>query len=362
MSVEYSFYSEPDALVADRVCDTDPLNRIPFENKVGAGSSDPQTTETRNYTIKIDWLEFTVYEIPARDVVQGFLNLPFDDFQLESYSLQGFETLYSYGTIKVLWSPSRKNAPVKIILSSTALDQINRDALDLINVASRDNAIFSRIDVALDCKTELLDMETIGNAIRAGQSVHRFRRITPRQDLNSKLEVITDSWTFGSSKGKRMLVIYNKRLERIDRGHEDPGHWIRIEGRWKSSTAKIVARTILDRGLDAGYLLGILDFREQDKVDIETRTRCAWWETFLGNVEPIRTGERKIPSTIKKKVDWVRNQICTTIAQVYVAEGMQFLKSVIRTGITRTDRREWFRLFGNKMTEGYLSHLIQVQQ
>ncbi|MCF6205085.1 MAG: replication initiation factor domain-containing protein [Methylococcaceae bacterium] len=346
--------------VADRDCNTDPLITDHSKKKI-ALLSDPHTTKNdKNYTLKIDWLEFTLHEVPAVDVVQGYLNLPFDQFQLESYSLQGFEALWTYGTIKVLESPTRKNAPVKIILSSRALDQINRDALDLINVAYRDKAIFSRIDIAMDCHTDLLDMQTIGDAIRNGQSIHRFRIISPRQDLNSNLEVISDSWTFGSAKGKRMIVIYDKRLERLRRGKEDPGHWIRIEGRWRSSTAKIAARTIIERGLDAGYLLGIIDFREKDNLNETRKTRCTWWETFLGNCEPIRTGERKTPSTIKKKVDWVRDQICTTIAQVFVSEGLSFIKSVISEGIRRTDRKEWIRLFGPRMDSGYLSSLLAI--
>ena len=347
--------------VADRDCDTDPLNAGSLERQIGAQSPDPQTTKQRlNYSIKIDWLEFTVYGVPARDVVQGYLSLPFDDFIVENYSIQGFQILNSYGSIKVLESPTHEKAPVKVILSSQALDQVNRDALDIISVAHRDGVTFVRIDIAVDCFTELLSMDLIGDAIRSGKAVHRFRRMTPRQDLNTKLEVITNSWTFGSSKGKRMLVIYDKRLERIDRGHDDPGHWIRIEGRWKSSTAKIVAKTIVDCGLDAGYILGILDFRELDSSDShqEKRSRCDWWETFLGNVQPIRTGEKKKPSTIKQKVDWVRGSICTTIAQVFVSEGLEFIKSVIRDGIKRTEEKEWIRLFGPRMDQGYLTALL----
>ncbi len=363
MSIVKDFYREPELVVVDRDCDTDPLTRFACTAKSEAESVAPQATEIeKNYSIKIDWLEFTVQNVNAVDVIQGYLNLPFDDFTLETYTIQGFEALWSFGLVKVLESPSHKHSPVKVILSAQALDQVNRDSLDIIRVAHRDGATFRRIDVALDCKTELLDMETISSAILSGQAVHRFRRITPRQDLNANLEKITDSWTFGSSKGKRMLVIYNKQLERMDRGHDDPGPWIRIEGRWKSSTANIVAKTIIKQGLDAGYLLGILDFKEGNSVNKADWNRCTWWETFLAGCQPIKTGERKNPSTIKKKVIWVNDFLCKTLAQVFVSEGLEFIKSVIRTGIKKTDRKEWLRLFGSRMNEGYLSYMLALPE
>lgn len=338
---------------ADRGCDTDLLNRSNTLN-----SSDDSETKPK-YSIKIDWLEFTINDFDAESVCHGYCRIPFKKWKCEDYTIQGFELLYTYGTAKILFSPSKKKKPVKVILSSTALDQIGLDALKIIELADRDGAIFRRIDIALDCRSDLLDLDTIGEAIRNGQAIHRFRRITPRQDLNSKLEKITDSWTFGSSKGKRMIVIYDKRLERIDRGKDDPNHWVRIEGRWKSSTAKIVAKTILRLGrLDAGYLLGIIDFRENNHSEIEKRTRCAWWSEFVGQCEPVATGEKRNPATIKKKVEWVRDQICTTIAQVYVSEGMEFIKNVIRRGIQKTDREEWGRLFGVQMTEDYHTKLL----
>lgn len=328
---------------AGRVCDTDPLIA---EVKAPAPTT---ATEQQNYTIKIDWLEFTLYEQSDHSqAISLMLDLEPETFTEEDYSLQGFQRLFTYGAVKVLSSPDHKKQPCKTILSGQALEQINRQPLQVLKDAIALKASFARIDLAIDCRSELLDMQTIGDSIRSGEAVHRFRRITPRQDFNQRMEKITDSWTFGSPKGRRSLTIYDKRLERIDRGKEDPGHWVRIEARWKKSAANIAAKTINDRGLDAGYFLGIIDFREKDNDQTDRRTRCAWWETFLGNVEPIRTGERKTPATIEKKCEWIRENICTTVAQVFVSEGMDFLKMVIRQGIKKTKEKEWKRLFPDR--------------
>ena len=290
--------------VADRDCDTDPLNGGPFETLADSFIGGPFPTENdKPFSIKIDWLEFSFKNEKPEILVPLLLDLDFAEFHSETYSLQGFEHLFTFGTVKILYSPNREHTPLKFILSAQALDTVGVDAMQIIKHASGFDAIWVRIDIALDCRNECITMPLIEDAVFSGLAVHRFRRFRPHKDYNSRLEPITNSITFGSPKGKRMICIYDKRLERLDRGKDDPGHWVRIEGRWRSSTAKIVARTLLKTGLDAGYLMGMLDFRENDANDSnkERRTRCAWWETFLAGCQPIKTGERKIPTTIEKK-------------------------------------------------------------
>jgi hypothetical protein len=352
--------------VADRDCDTDPHYGGSLYCQAGASafarSSVPSTDKDKLYSIKLDWLEFSFKDQTPELLVPLLLDLDYSEFYEETYSIQGFESLHTYGAVKVLYSPTKKNTPLKFILSAQALDQVGVDALKIVRNASNFDAIWVRIDIALDCKNDLFTMADIEEAVFQKKAVHKFRRITPRKDYNSKMESITNSITFGSPKGKRMLCIYDKQLERIDRGKDDPGTWVRIEGRWRSTTAKIVAATLLKVGLDAGYLLGIIDFRELDANDTnkDRRTRCLWWENFLDGCEPIKTGERKIPTTIEKKIEWISGKINATLGQVFVSVGMDGIKEIIKSGIRKTEKRDWIRLFGPNMEPNYFQQLMSV--
>ncbi len=347
--------------VADRDCNTDPHIADHSKTLDGGSFAVPEPTENEKpYSIKLDWLEFSFKDEKPELLVPLLLDLDFDEFHSESYSLQGFEHLWTFGPVKVLFSPNRENTPLKFILSSQALDVVGVDAMKIVKHASEFGCIWVRIDIAVDCKNELLDMALIEDSFFSGLVVHKFRQILPIKKYNSRMEVTGHSITLGSPAGKRMLCIYDKRLERICKGKDDPGHWIRLEGRWRSSTAKIVANTLLKTGLDAGYILGIIDFREKSQKHIDKRERCVWWETFLAGVEPIKTGERKIPTTIEKKVEWIAEKINTTIAQVFVDQGMDFIKEVIKSGIRKTKKDDWAKLFGPRMDIDYFSQLQSI--
>ena len=318
--------------------DAGPLLAAPRSCNTGALISSATTS-------KIDWLEMTVSGVDWRSYVENYLSLDPDFFVEAEYGMQGYPDLFTYGGVKVLTSLQKPERGSKVILSGSALDEVGNDAVDIIRLGLKDGASFARIDIAIDDRRGKYDFDFLFSEVFEHQKdVHRFTQIEPRAPVNARTrEVIGRSIQFGKASSSRFLIIYDKQLERISAGEDDPGSWIRFESRWYKQAAYNAAVEIAEKGLAvAGSLIrGMVDFRENDNDNESRRTPCAWWLEVVDSLEIIRTGIKKQVKTINDKLHWVTRQCSKTLGQIVSIVGSKTLIGIIEYGIDSTTEKEW---------------------
>jgi DNA relaxase NicK len=132
-----------------------------------------------------------------------------------------------------------------------------------------------------------------------------------------------------------MLRCYDKRRERLNKGHGDEvegvDHWLRVELQLRRKRADAAARDFQGVKVDprgvfghlAGVLRGYLEFKVPSDSDSNKRRwkPAAWWVAFLGYVEKSRLRVEKVVRTIQHVQDWVSFQVAPSLALLEEALG-----------------------------------------
>lgn len=304
-------------------------------------------TGAQNATLKIDWLEFTVAGVDPVAACRDYLKINFDRFALNDFGMHGYPDSASYGKALVLWSERKPERGTKIILSSQALDQVGRDALDILRLVISDGGTFARLDVAIDERTGFVTFETVHAAVRAAQDVTKFTQIEFREPLDARTrQPVGRSVYWGKASSSRQICCYDKALERAAKGDPVGGSWVRFEARWKKRAANLAAAVLADGGYASipGMVRGILDFRQRDAEQAARRTACGWWDALLCSAAPIRTGIKKAVKTVEQKAAWLGAQVKKTMGQVAALMGGDTIAEICRAGAAATDERTWKQL------------------
>ncbi|MHB1955318.1 MAG: replication initiation factor domain-containing protein, partial [Sulfobacillus sp.] len=92
----------------------------------------------------------------------------------------------------------------------------------------------TRIDGALDDRAGILDMRRIYEAWINGHATSHYKTMQaqmPKLSLGcGDPNPVPETLYFGDPReGISGIRVYNKQVEQIAKGHEDPGPWIRVE-------------------------------------------------------------------------------------------------------------------------------------
>ena len=133
---------------------------------------------------------------------------------------------------------------------------------------------FGRIDVALDDRNGVIDVDRIYAAVKAGNCVSHFRqsRLISGLDVGSGLDT-GKTLCMGSRQSDTYLRIYDKAAEQRAKEKPVEGTWIRWEMEWKAERADAVGMALsgLDQESFQKYIVGVfrsaLDFRDCTRAD-----------------------------------------------------------------------------------------------
>ena len=143
----------------------------------------------------------------------------------------------------------------------------------------------TRLDVAFDDHSGLLDIGQICDDSREGEYVTRFRGT--QRDCTVTYGTDGDSVTFGSRSSDILIRIYDKAAER---GYTDGRHWVRVELQLRRERALAFLTNNLDLGMRfRGVLHNYLRFVDDPGDDIN---RWRWpmkkyWLNLLDGVGKI---------------------------------------------------------------------------
>ncbi len=145
----------------------------------------------------------------------------------------------------------------------------------------------TRLDVAYDDMTGVLDIDQICDKTRLQEFVSRIQRW--ESIYGSK----GNSVNFGSKGSNVFIRIYDKARER---GFTDSRHWIRCELQLRKENACGFVNKLLDNSLSAlytGVLKNYLSFREPSEDSNKRRwDESPWWTAFINNAKAISVADK----------------------------------------------------------------------
>lgn len=252
--------------------------------------------------------------------------LGFEDFDVykEDYSRFGFSELWKIGEhINVyLNGPINKDGfeTWRVEITGQGCRELeDRD----INYYEFFNKLYlefkakaTRLDIAIDDFTgDICTFDMILNKLESGCYTSTFRNGYERLGKRDT----GFSIMFGGRKSTRTLLIYEKDMERKEKGFDlGIDYWKRFEMRWLQDRAndlfKMLRSEDFDLSINArGFLYEMLDIKVKYAIDVEHSERIStvsWWTKFLGAVEKVKVqNQSKIESTLLSKNSWYKKSM-----------------------------------------------------
>jgi len=161
-------------------------------------------------------------------------------------------------------------------------------------------------------------------------------------------DVFSDGITVyvGSRSSSTYARIYNKRAERIKKGHEDPGPWVRSEVVFKHERAELLVDVLIARGVAVipAVLRGQIEFL--DRIEDTNKSRwptCGWWKRFLGYVERMILSLPTEAKTLEDVEEWIKKQVAPSLSTIFEWRGGELEWLVALLGGARSRRPAWQR-------------------
>lgn len=192
----------------------------------------------------------------------------------------------------------------------------------------------TRLDLAVDDKQGILDLETIARSIERGELT---RESTEEPTYHGKLAPggrKLETIYLGNARSATRVCIYDKAGEQ---GEE--GHWIRAEVRWRRGRAQAALALFVAGGVEPllGAFRKAVCFREPSNDSNRSRWPVArWWQQLLGAVSPVALSVAPKMRTLADKYVWLRDYVAPTLAMVVKWQGRgQPVWNLVRVGMKR---------------------------
>lgn len=308
--------------------------------------------------LKLDWLQATFPDTPE---VREFIRQQFQPKDIVEKGFNGYShsaKVYDFGTL--LWSKSRPDMGLHLILPAQALARIRGGAYYIMSVIVNNGGRVKRVDFAADDTIGLLNLELIAYKLGEGEVVSRFkkwRKWFTETEIGSK-EQFFSGVTIGSRESESYIRIYDKALEQRKKGISDvPAHWIRVELETKGDRAEELAKRFVglieasDRAnLIRSLLFGLIDFKNPEVEDTnKSRWKtCNWWANFLDEVSKMTLSLPKPVQSQASVRSWFKDVIAPMAAVIMLynddpeaMSGYDWLMSVIADGEKRWQARHY---------------------
>ncbi len=302
------------------------------------------------WTCSLGWFRFTVSDSTADEVIarvggewikdkKGFLG-----YRQGWLSRGHAGGLGRIGTAAI-WAPREVHVDLSQELIS---DWTYQKFHDVATWVFEKHGHFGRIDVALDDRNGVIDVDRIYAAVKAGHCVSHFRqsRLISGLDLGPGSD--TGKTLFmGSRQSDTYLRIYDKAAEQRAKEKPVDGTWICWEMEWKSERADAVGMALsgLDQDQFQKYIVGVfrsaLDFRDCTRADDPKDQYYAplldWWKVLTEGMQRARL---EIATSVKKIEEvkrWAEKNLAPMLELLcaHPEAGERWLVNIIVDGVER---------------------------
>jgi phage replication initiation protein len=312
--------------------------------------------------VLIDWLTFSVKQTDPRTVIRDFLGMDPELFQDPGYGLLGYQRILKFSDIIVCYEPREndyfQDMGVCVSMSGNgcrSFETMSKLSFDGVKdkqgmssvafpvlfqlLAADPSANVSRVDIACDDHEGYLDMEEI---VRKTQENEINSRMSKRQVVVSYdgRERNGSTVYIGSPSSDFRIRIYDKALEQ---GQD--GHWIRVEMvlRGKNSNAFISEMVNSESvgKLAAQIVNDKFSFIEKDDSNISRCSVCAWWSSFVEELEAVILVSRKVIQHRVDEIDnWLEAQIGPSLAIIIKTLGWPHLFEMAHAAARRLSDKQ----------------------
>lgn len=271
-----------------------------------------------------DWVSFTSKVHTPEELISalGLAHCPWT----ETTGARGYRDRKYFGCISVHYN-GRDDMGVWVEMSGQGcrnfedLTKLPNKWVDLFEFIEKNNLHMTRLDVAFDDHTGILDIDRIAYDTENHNFVSRMNawQVT-RSDKGTSCQI-------GSPKSKVLVRIYDKAAER---GYTDR-HWVRVELQMRDSRAAEFIKLPMPVGeAFAGVLLNYLRYVEPTDDSNKSRWPMAsYWSDLVGDVSRISVytvpgGEYNMEKCMHYVFDMAGNAIdavlqCCSIEDFYLA-------------------------------------------
>ena len=306
-------------------------------------------TGSAGFTQTIDWLAFTIPTITVDEVIR---TIGGDWFQSETgfrgYPKAQLMTQGKTGVGKLGTGAPRSPKEVHVDLSAGIVSQWDEARLkQMLRWIFDQKGHVTRIDVALDDREATVAVQTVRDAVTAGQVVSRSKQFKVIEASNHREGTRTgETLYFGSRESQTMLRVYDKRLELRCKGREDADSFgVRWELEFKQERAQACAKALLTldsedwRAFLVGVLRSYIDFRDTTReAESYEKYRSAllpWWEALTEGFRRCRLVVEQTQRRLDDVVTWMAQAISPMLAVIVASRGYDFLVELIYAGKQR---------------------------
>jgi len=304
----------------------------------------------------IDWFGFTLFD--SLESVFSVLGISQDNFILNDRGGLGYRQCYMNGGIRVYFDGT-SSMGVHVEMSGTGCREFEsyHDSKDpwfrlfsSLQQGTRDDLTSSRfsitrLDLAIDNIDGQLNLQTIREDIRNGQTRSKFK--TGREIsgfiLGTENQPFTENGTtiyFGSTSSRLQFRIYDKAAEC---GLTDV-EWVRFELQLRDKRAEMAVAHILTHNMQVGTVATsiISNYLNFINIDDSNRSRCSlrsWWAVWLNNTNKLSLTISAKVKHISQVMDHFRKQMAPNLSIINEFLGKKkfitYIQDVLIDGLDR---------------------------
>lgn len=302
------------------------------------------------WTCVIGWFRFTV----PTATVEEIMALVGGDWIKDQKGFQGYAQAWlSRGTTgglgRIGTGAKRNPREVHVDLSQELLSGWTYDQFKQVSSwIVEKNGHLGRIDVALDDRSGVIDLDRIYAAVVKGQCVSHFRqsRMIVGLDLGSGSDT-GKTICLGSRQSDTYLRIYDKAAEQRAKEKPVEGSWIRWEMEWKAERAQAVGMALsgLNQESFQKYIVGVfrsaVDFRDCTRADDPKDRYYAplldWWQVLTEGMQRAKLVIAKSAQKIEDVKRWAAKSLSPMLGLLcaHPEAGERWLVTTIVDGVDR---------------------------
>src|SRR5262245_2030888 len=302
------------------------------------------------WTCCLGWLRFTVPNASAEEamtIVGG--DWIADEKGFQGYSRSWICREHDGGLGRIGTSAKRAPQEVHVVLSQEVISGWTYERFQAVAVwVLAKGGHFGRIDVALDDRSGVIDVDAIYASVVAGNCVSHFRKsqLIAGLDLGSGTDT-GKTLCMGSRQSDTYLRIYDKAAQQRAKDNLIDGTWVRWEMEWKDERAQAVglALSVLDQEPFQKYIVGVfrtaVDFRNctrnDDPKDRYHAPLLPWWKRLTDGMQRAKLEVAKAVKKIEDVKRWAENSLSPMLGLLcaHPEAGERWLVNTIIEGVER---------------------------
>lgn len=353
-----------------------------LESNVKIGSAGDSTTPAVNteelgVSACVDWVSCS---FKSRCGIEQVFNLigisdlsTMEQIAGARYEFAGYDKTYKIGLIEVMHYTDQLDGSDNwfINMSGQACRQFeiasSFDFITFFGVLANVDAVYTRLDIALDDFKNIFTVNQFRNAVYNKQCVTKLRDWGDhrRGKIASGLDdVHMNNFYLGSSTSRYFLNVYDKKLEReskkIEVVHKT---WVRTEVRFKYEYADAFIVHLLQNNGEIGshitaflnahikflkpsvikkYLAKERGYTNRSRLAEDVKNQAEWWRSFLNNTKNLHLTKYKPEKTLDDSKQWVYKQVAITLAMLkeYNPDGFQaFIDVAVERGKNKMQKK-----------------------